>query len=425
MTLFQTLTALITLAALAAYLNHRFLDLPPTIGLMAIALGASLILVLLGETGILEVRHFARFVAGIDFSDLLFHGMLAFLLFAGAMHVDLADLRQVKWSVSVLATIGTIISTFVVGILFWLAARWLGYQLAFIHALLFGALISPTDPIAVLGIIKKAGAPKELETRITGESLFNDGVGVVIFLTVLEIASGQNEPSAARVAWFFIEEAFGGIALGWLLGWIVFRMLRRVDDYQVETMLSLALCVGTYALAETVHVSAPIAVVVAGLLIGNQGYELAMSKQTQEYLDMFWELIDEILNSMLFLLIGLEIIAIRAAGTYLLLGLLGIICVLAGRWISVLLPIGIMGARWNFPGGTIKLLTWGGLRGAISIALALLVPHGPEKELILTTTYIVVVFSVLVQGLTFGPLLRRSIRSHPDMSRATVVKTLD
>ena len=409
MTLFQNVTVLIALTALGGYLNHRLLHLPPTIGLMAIALVSSLMLVVLGETGVLEVHRYARFVPGIDFGDLVFHGFLAFLLFARALHVDLGDLFKVKWTVTVLSTLGTIISTFVIGALFWCAAYLLGYELCFIFALLFGALISPTDPIAVLGIIKKAGAPKDLETRITGESLFNDGVGAVIFLTILNMATGRSEPSVAGVAWFFVQETLGGIALGWLLGWLVFRLLRKIDDYQVEVLLSVALCMGSYALAETIHMSGPIAVVVSGLFLGNKGWKLAMSERTQEYLGKFWELIDEILNSLLFLLIGLEILAIKEKETYLVLGMIGIVCVLVGRGISVLIPIRIMRFIVPFPKGTITLLTWGGLRGAISIALAFLLPPGQERELILTTTYIVVIFSILVQGLTFGPLLRNIV----------------
>ncbi|KWB79098.1 cation:proton antiporter [Burkholderia ubonensis] len=409
MTLFQTVTVLVALTALGGYLNHRLLHLPPTIGLMAIALMSSLLLVVLGEAGVVEVDRYARFVPSIDFSDLVFHGFLAFLLFAGALHVDLGDLYKVKWTVIILSTLGTIISTLVIGALFWCAAYLLGYALHFIFALLFGALIAPTDPIAVLSIIKKAGAPKALETRITGESLFNDGVGAVIFLTILDIATGRSEPSVASVSWFFVKQTLGGITLGWLLGWITFRLLRKIDDYQVEVLLSIALCMGSYALADAIHMSGPIAAVVAGLFLGNHGWKLAMSEQTQEYLGKFWQLIDEILNSLLFLLIGVEIVAIHETGRYLVLGLIGIACVLVGRAVSVLVPIKLMNFAVPFPKGTVTLLTWGGLRGAISIALAFLLPPGPERELVLTSTYVVVIFSILIQGLTFGALLKRVI----------------
>jgi monovalent cation:H+ antiporter, CPA1 family len=409
MTLFQTVTVLIALTAMGGYLNHRLLHLPPTIGLMAIALVFSIVLVTLWETGVVDVHRYSQFVPGIDFSDLVFHGLLAFLLFAGALHVDLKDLYKVKWTVTVLSTFGTVLSTFVIGTLFWCAAYLFGYDLRFIYALLFGALISPTDPIAVLGIIKKGGAPKDLETRITGESLFNDGVGAMIFLTILDIATGSSKPSVASVSWFFVQETLGGIALGWLLGWIVFRLIRKIDDYQVEILLSIALCMGSYALADAIHMSGPIAVVVAGLVLGNSGWNLAMSRQTQEYLGKFWESIDEILNSLLFLLIGLEIVSINETGKSLALGLIGIACVLAGRAISVTIPIRMLGFIVPFPKGTVTLLTWGGLRGALSIALAFLLPPGRERELILTITYIVVIFSILVQGLTFGPLLKKII----------------
>jgi CPA1 family monovalent cation:H+ antiporter len=409
MTLFQTVTILVALTALGGYLNHRLLHLPPTIGLMAIALVASLTLVVLGETGAVDVARYTHFVPGIDFSDLVFHGLLAFLLFAGALHVDLGDLYKVRWTVIILSTLGTAISTFVIGALFWGAAYLLGYELRPIYALLFGALISPTDPIAVLGIIKKVGAPKDLETRITGESLFNDGVGAVIFLTILDIATGASQPGVVSVSRFFVRETLGGIALGWLLGWVTFRLLRAIDDYQVEVLLSIALCMGSYALADELHLSGPIAVVVAGLFLGNRGWQQAMSEQTREYLGKFWEVLDELLNGLLFLLIGLEILVIRETGTYLILGLISIACVLAGRAISVMIPIRIMGSKMPFPKGTVRLLTWGGLRGAISIALAFLLPPGQERELILTVTYIVVIFSILVQGLTFGPLLRRIV----------------
>ncbi|MGA7178702.1 MAG: sodium:proton antiporter [Thiobacillaceae bacterium] len=407
MTLFQTTAAILSVAALANYLNHRVLRLPSTMGLMVIGLLTSLGFVLLGKANLIDVTHAASFVRGIDFSETLLHGMLAFLLFAGALHVDLSDLREQKVAIAVLATVGVVLATFATGILFWFGARLLGFDLPFIYALLFGALISPTDPIAVLGILKQAGAPRGLEVKITGESLFNDGIGVVVFLTILDIALSGSPPALKEVGMFLLEEAVGGALLGLALGWITYRLLHTVDDYAVEVLLTLALAAGCYSLAEAVHVSAPIAIVVAGLVIGNHGRALAMSDKTREHVDTFWELLDEILNAVLFVLMGLEVIALTLNGGYLVLGGLAIAAVLAGRFLSVGLPVGLMRWRWRFSPGSVRILTWGGLRGGISIALALSLPPSAERDLILTATYMVVVFSVLVQGLTLGPFIRR------------------
>lgn len=411
MSLFQTLAAILTLSALANYLNHRFLRLPATMGLMVVGMVFSLGFVLLGKTGIIDVSHAANFVRSIDFSETLLHGMLAFLLFAGALHVDLAELSSQKIPVAVLSTIGVVIATFVTGALFWAAAHALGFELSFLHGLLFGALISPTDPIAVLGILKQAGAPKSLEIKITGESLFNDGIGVVIFLTLLDITTSGTVPAPGGVALFLLEEAAGGALLGLAMGWVTYRLLRSVDAYQVEVLLTLALVAGGYALAEAVHVSAPIAIVVAGLVIGNHGRAFAMSDKTREHLDTFWELMDEILNAVLFVLIGLEVVALKLNWTYGPIGALAIAAVLVARFVSVGIPVGIMRFGLPFSPGAVRILTWGGLRGGISVALALSLPPSPEKDLILAATYIVVVFSVLAQGLTLGPLIRRLART--------------
>jgi CPA1 family monovalent cation:H+ antiporter len=410
MTLFQTIAAILSVAALANYLNHRYLRLPSTMGLMVIGLLTSLGVVLLGKAGIIEVTHAAAFVRDIDFSETLLHGMLGFLLFAGALHVDLSDLREQKVAIAVLATLGVVLATVATGTLFWFGAWLLGFDLPFIYALLFGALISPTDPIAVLGILKQAGAPRSLAIKITGESLFNDGIGVVVFLTLLDIALSGSPPVPKEVGMFLLEEAVGGALLGLALGWATFRLLHSVDDYAVEVLLTLALAAGCYSLAEVVHVSAPIAIVVAGLVIGNHGRALAMSDKTREHVDTFWELLDEILNAVLFVLMGLEVIALTLKGSYLALGGLAIAAVLVGRLLSVGLPVGLMRWRWNFSPGSVRILTWGGLRGGISIALALSLPPSPERDLILTATYMVVVFSVLVQGLTLGPFIRRLSR---------------
>ncbi|MGO9446989.1 MAG: cation:proton antiporter [Thiobacillaceae bacterium] len=407
MTLFQTTAAILSMAALANYLNHRYLRLPSTMGLMVVGLMMSVGFVLLGKTGWIDVSHAAAFVRGIDFSETLLHGMLGFLLFAGALHLDLSDLAAQKWAIGVLATLGVVLATAATGVLFWLCARLLGFELPFVYALLFGALISPTDPIAVLGILKQSNAPLSLAIKITGESLFNDGIGVVVFLTILDIALSGSAPVARDVAVFLLEEAVGGTLLGLALGWVTFRLLLSVDAYAVEVLLTLALAAASYSLAEAMHVSGPIAVVVAGLVIGNQGRERAMSEKTREHVDTFWELLDEILNAVLFVLMGLEVIAVTLSWRYLILGSLAIVAVLMARLFSVGLPVGLMRWRWNFSPGSVRILTWGGLRGGISIALALSLPPSPERDLILTSTYMVVVFSVLVQGLTLGPLIRK------------------
>ncbi len=405
MTLFQTAALLLTFAALAAYCNYKFLRLPRTIGLMVIALAFSLFLVFLGSLGIVRIKEAAVFVQSIDFSQTLLHGMLAFLLFAGALHVDLNDLKSQALPVTVLSTLGVVLATAVTGLLLWVVARWIGIHLPWIYAFLFGAMISPTDPIAVLGILKSVGAPRSLEIKITGESLFNDGVGIVVFLTILDMALGRHEPEIGQILGFLLKEAAGGVLLGFLLGWVFYRLLKSVDMYQVEVLLTLSLAAGGYSLAEALHVSAPIAIVVAGLFIGNHGRAFAMSEQTRENLDKFWELMDEVLNAILFVLIGLEFLAVDLKSTYLLIALSAILIVLIARYASVASLVAAMRLSRKFSKGVIWILTWGGLRGGISIALALSLPAVPERQVILAMTYVVVVFSVLVQGLTIGKVV--------------------
>jgi CPA1 family monovalent cation:H+ antiporter len=392
---------LLTMAAIFSYINFRFLKLPTTIGIMLIAMLISISLVVLGHCGFEGIQNKATVVLrSIDFNKALMHGMLSFLLFSGALHVNLEDLGQHKWIISILATFGVVMSTFIVGSIAWIVFWLVGLKLPFIYCLLFGSLIAPTDPIAVIGILKKAGVPKSLETKITGESLFNDGVAVVVFLVIMGIVTGGHDVTAGHIMLLFVEEAIGGVLFGLAIGWLAYRMLKSVDNYQVEVLLTLALVMGGYALARTIHVSGPIAMVVAGIFIGNRGRLFAMSENTREHLDSFWELMDEILNAVLFLLIGLEILVLTIKGNYLIAGLIMIPVVLLARFISVGVPITFMRRIRDFSPHAVKILTWGGLRGGISVALALSLPNGPEREAILTVTYIIVIFSILVQGLT-------------------------
>ena len=413
MDLLQISAVLITLTAVFSFFNHVYLKLPATIGVMVISMVLSLLILMLGSMGFpLLLEHEKTLLEGIDFSTTLLHGMLSFLLFAGALHVDLNRLSEMKWIVGSLATIGVLLSTLIVALLVWSVALQLELPLSFIHCLLFGALISPTDPVAVISTLKKLGVPANLETKIAGESLFNDGVGVVLFLVIFNIAYSSEPMQAVEVAELFLIETVGGVLFGLLAGYITYRMLKRVDNYQVEVILSLALVMGGYAFAEAWHLSAPIAIVVAGLMIGNHGRRFAMSEKTREHLDTFWELIDEILNAVLFVLLGLEILLIiPLSANASLLALMAIPIVLLARFISVSIPISILRAGYRFSPGVIKILTWGGLRGGISVALVLSLPADEVRSYLLPMTYAVVVFAMLVQALTLGPLIRKQLEA--------------
>jgi CPA1 family monovalent cation:H+ antiporter len=417
MGLFDIIAVLITLSATFSWINHRFLKMPTAIGLMLIALLVSLAL-LMPIPGSDQLQQDAQaMLNSIDFNATVLHGMLSFLLFAGAMHVNLSDLAKHKWFIGTLATLGVLGATLIVGlgafVLFWL----LGLDVPLVWCLMFGALIAPTDPIAVLGILKSSGAPKSLEVKITGESLFNDGVAVVTFLVLTEIAFGGEHVTAASVLGLFGKEAFGGLLFGMAAGGVAYLMLRNVDNYQVEVLITLALASGSYAAAEGLGISAPITVVVAGLLIGNQGRNGAMSDLTQQHLDNFWELVDEALNAVLFVLIGLEILVLTLKGDYLLAGILAIPLTLFARAVSVGLPIAAIRRFRSASPGAVTILTWGGLRGGISVALALSLPDGDTRDLLVTVTYCVVVFSILVQGLTLGPVVR-AIAQRADVEMA-------
>lgn len=410
MKLFNILAILITLSAVFSYINHRYTRLPNTIGLMLIALLVSLGMIILGKMGFGLEQDARKLLDSIDFNETLLHGMLSFLLFAGSLHINLSDLARQKRIISLLATAGVAGSTLLVGILSWWVFNALGICLPLIYCLLFGALISPTDPIAVISILKSAGVPKSLETKISGESLFNDGVAVVVFIVLLEVATGGHAVTAGSVAFLFMKEALGGVVFGLVIGVIAYWMLKSVDNYQVEVLITLALVTGGFALADAIHISGPIAIVVAGLLIGNHGRILAMSEKTRRNLDTFWELVDEILNAVLFVLIGLEVLVLTFTREYFVASLLLIPLLLLARFVSVGLPVTILRPFRTFSPHVVKILTWGGLRGGISVALALSLPGGPSRETILAVTYCIVVFSILVQGLTIGKLVRAASR---------------
>ena len=400
----------LVVTALLAYLNHRFIGLPTTIGVMVTALVLSLVLVGLDAAG---TAHYLRqyeesLLRSIDFSDVLMQGMLSLLLFAGALHVDLSELKAHRWQVAVLAVFGTLLSTVLVGYGMWLALPLAGQPLPLLYCLLFGALISPTDPIAVMGILKASGAPQAMELVIVGESLFNDGIGVVIFSLLLGILVSGTTPTSGQAAELLLREAGGGVLFGLMLGYITFRLLKSVDNYQVEVLLTLAAVTGGYALASQLHISGPLAMVVAGLMIGNQGRALAMSDTTRLYVDMFWELLDSILNAVLFVLIGMEVLLVAFSASELVAGIIAVTVTLLARLLTVGLPVGLMRGAFNLPRGAWQVLTWGGLRGGISVALVLSLPAGPQRDTMLALTYCVVVFSILGQGLTIGPVVRKT-----------------
>lgn len=428
LTLFEIMAIMLALSGLFGWINHAFLKLPHTIGLLVMALVASMVLLAIELVfPALGLGTPLRDAIGqIDFNATVMNGMLAFLLFAGALHVDMGFLKSQKWAIGLMASAGVIMSTFIVGFGFFFLAKIVGYPIPLIWALVFGALISPTDPVAVLSILKTVNMPHSLEAKIAGESLFNDGVGVVVFTIMVAIAvqmtgvaaggSHANDPvTAFSIAKLFFIEAGGGAILGGITGWIAYKMMSTIDEHAIEILISLGIVTGTYALAQHLHLSGPIAVVVTGLLIGNKGAEFAMSEHTRTYLFGFWEMIDEILNSVLFLLIGLELLVLSGVmdAKYLVLALLSIPLVLLARLTAVSVPMQFLGIFKDFTKGAIPVLTWGGVRGGISVALALSLPDTPEKPLILAATYVVVIFSIIVQGLTVKPLVKKVI--DPDL----------
>ena len=418
---FDAAAILIVLAAALGYLNHRFLGLPSTVGLTVMGALASLLVVgydrLVPSSTLAE--QFSSFLRGIDFSTTLMEGMLSFLLFAGAMHVSWADMRKGRWPILVFSTVGVVLSTILVGFAFHALTGLVGFQVPLIWCLVFGALISPTDPVSVMAVMKRAAMPQTLQATVAGESLFNDGIGVVVFTILIAIATGTETFSWSFAASHFAREALGGAALGLAVGWIGFAAMRSIDEYIIEVMITLAVVMGGYSLAMGLHVSGPVAMAVAGLIIGNAGLAHAMSDVTRDYVIKFWALVDEILNAVLFLLIGLEVIALEFRPGFLLAGAGAILIVLAARMISVGIPLAAMKRMIDMGPLAFPTLVWGGLRGGISVALALALPPSEIRAELLVATYIVVIFAVVAQGGSIGRLIARiQARHEPELELA-------
>ena len=407
MAVFGLLSTLVCLAAAFSLLSHRLLRLPATVGVMLLSLATSTLIAVVGRRVPGLHAHMADVFSHIDFSAVVLHGMLAFLLFAGALKLNLEDLSRQKAAVAALAVFGTLLSTVFVAALLMVILDVTGLRLGFVPCLLFGALISPTDPIAVLEMLRRVGAPASLEAQLTGESLFNDGVGAVVFLTLLVSFSTGTRPSIASFTWLLLIKAGGGIALGLALGFVASRLLALVDSYRVEVLVTLALAMGGYALADVLGLSAPLEAVAAGIVMGARIRSLATSQVTCEHVESFWELIDDILNVILFLLLGLELLAMPWNPHYIYAGLLAIPVVLAARWLSVVVSLLLVRKLHKPVRGAITVLTWGGLRGALAVALALSLEPGRAHDRVIAITYIVVIFSIVVQGLTTDKLLHK------------------
>ena len=407
MSFFHLISILIALSAFFAYINFRYIKLPATIGLMLVSLFFSMLILLLGNLIPTFKSEVTAQLNQIDFSELLLQSMLSFMLFAGAIHIKYKDLKSEKLSIILFSTISVVVSTFLIGIASYYVLSFFGIEIDFIQCLLFGALISPTDPIAVMSILKSVGVSKSLETKIAGESLFNDGVAVVIFITILQLAKSNSGFDIGNIANLFLREAIGGLLLGLLIGYIGYKLIASIDNYQVEVLITLAVVMGGYTLAYYIHVSGPLAMVVAGLIIGNHGKELGMSPITAEYIDKFWELIDEILNAVLFVLIGLELLIIESNKAIIFASLVILFLSLIIRYISVWIPSLAIRFKEKMTYKTLIILTWGGLRGGISIALALSIPKQFNTEIWVTITYVIVCFSILVQGNTIGKVTRK------------------
>ncbi|MDD3003490.1 sodium:proton antiporter [Flavobacterium sp.] len=418
MELYYTFSILIVLASLFSYLNLRFLKLPGTIGIMIIAILVSIGVRILGDSYFPDTtKEFFTLIKSFDFTEILMGAMLNFLLFAGALHVNISDLREHKVPIIIYSTISVVLSAFIISGLLYYIAPLVGINIPYVFCLLFGTLISPTDPIVVLGILKQAKVPKRVETKIVGESLFNDGVAVVMFAVVMKMATDTSfEATFTSVSWLFLKEGVGGIILGALLGYTASNVMRKTNDYKLSVLITLSIVMGGFLVAKELHVSSPLAMVIAGLIIGNYGKKTAMNEETKDYLGKFWELIDEILNAVLFLFIGFELLLLPDLEEQLLIGFIAIFMVLLARILSIILPwkffevFKFFGVRPAYTKGSLTVMVWGGIRGGVSIALVLSLPEGLYKDLLLEITYIVVLFSILVQGLSVGKLANKVLK---------------
>lgn len=424
MTLYANISTIITLAVLISYVNYRFIKMQPTIAIMATSLIVSLILLVLDRLGFHSIhREVTQFIANLHFRDILMNFMLGLLLFAGSLTIDISQLKKQKWDIAVLATLTVIASTFIVAILIFYLTHFLHLDLEFIYCLLFGALISPTDPIAVLSIFKQSKAPKKLSLAIAGESLFNDGIGVVLFVSILHFAFGTTQtPSAENITLLFLHKSLGGLGFGLLLSLLAHILMKPINNHKIEILLTIALVTGGYAMAQAIGVSGPLAMVTVGIFIASSKREMGISKNSLEHIESFWELIDDLLNAILFLLIGFEILLIPFSPWLLIASVFAIPLILVARYLTVVIPMSILKTWRHYPPYSVRIMTWGGLRGGLAVALALAIPTSSARDIILPMTYVVVLFSILAQGTTIKFLVNRCKIEHQNQKIAKSIE---